>query len=139
MALSAFDDKAHPPTEEDIRIVLGKAHSLWLKLQHYVESEYAPISSEWGYSGKAYGWGLRLKTPMRAVLYMTPCPSYFLVSFALGEKAVTAAEASKLSSQVLDLIDNAPRYAEGRGVRLEVRSAAELNQVKLLAAIKMAN
>ncbi len=139
MALSAFEDKAHPPTEEDLKVVLGKAHSLWLKLQKYVESKFAPISSEWGYSGKAYGWGLRLKSEKRAVLYMTPCRGYFLASFALGEKAVAAAHVSKLSSQLIDLIDRAPKYAEGRGVRLEVRSAADLRQIELLAAIKMAN
>jgi len=139
MALSAFDDKSHPPAEKDLTAVLGKAHGLWLKLQKYIESKFAPISAEWGYSGKAYGWGLRLKTDKRTILYMTPCRDCFLASFALGEKAVSAAKGSKLSPQVLDLIDRAPRYAEGRGVRLEVRSASDLRQIELLAGIKMAN
>ncbi len=139
MALSAFEDKAHPPTGEDLKVVLGKAHGLWLKLHLHVDSKFAPVSPEWGYSGKAYGWGLRLKTDKRTVLYMTPCHGYFLASFALGEKAVAAAQSSKLSPWVLDAIEKAPKYAEGRGVRLEVKSAADLRQIELLADIKMAN
>jgi hypothetical protein len=40
---------------------------------------------------------------------------------------------------VLKVIDEAPKYAEGRGVRLEIRNKKDLEAVKELAAIKMAN
>ena len=59
--------------------------------------------------------------------------------FALGEKAVKAAHQSKLPKAVLDLIDSAPKYAEGRAVRLEVRTKKDVALVEKLAAIKMAN
>jgi len=64
-----------------------------------------------------------LKQKKRTVLYMTPCKGYFLVGFALGEKAVDAAQ----------------KFAEGRGVRLEIRNKPAREQAKLLAAIKMTN
>ena len=70
---------------------------------------------------------------------MTPCQGYFLASFALGEKAVRAAHQSGLPDSVLSVIDNARKYAEGRGVRLEVRSQGDLENIQKLAAIKMAN
>lgn len=139
MALSAFDDKTRPPQEEELAAVLGKKFSLWTDLQGRIAARFAPLSIEWGYASKSTGWGLRLKQEKRTVLYMTPCQGYFLASFALGEKAVKAAHESTLPVEVLDVIDNAPRYAEGRGVRLEVRSAKDVRNVEKIAIIKMAN
>jgi hypothetical protein len=36
-------------------------------------------------------------------------------------------------------IDEAPVYAEGRGFRLKVKTAKDLETMKALAAVKMAN
>jgi hypothetical protein len=80
-----------------------------------------------------------LKRKKRTVLYMTPGKGYFLASFALGEKAVQAAHRSGLPDSVLNIIDGARKYAEGRGVRLEVRTKKDMENIKRLAAIKMAN
>ena len=139
MAISIFDDKAHPPKENDLCEVLGKTYKLWCALKDHVIAEYAPISPEWGFASKSTGWGLRLKGEKRAVLYMTPCKGYFLASFALGEKAVAAAHAAKLPTAMLEVIDKAPKYAEGRGVRLEVRTSKDVDSIKKLAVIKMAH
>jgi hypothetical protein len=139
VAISAFDDKTRPPQEDELATVLGKKLGLWNDLQSRITTRFAPLSIAWGYASKSTGWGLRLKQEKRTVLYMTPCQGYFLASFALGEKAVKAAHASKLSAEVLDVIDNAPRYAEGRGVRFEVRSAKDVRDVEQVAIIKMAN
>ena len=62
-----------------------------------------------------------------------------MVGFSLGEKAVKAAHASPLPKAVLGLIDEAKRYAEGRAVRLEVKTKKDREIVKKIAAIKMAN
>jgi hypothetical protein len=80
---------------------------------------------------------MRLKHKKRTVLYMTPCEGYFLASFALGEKAVKLAHESNLPSSVLKVIDGAKKYAEGRGVRLEVRNSKDVRHVEKLAVIKM--
>jgi hypothetical protein len=139
MALSAFDDKSHPPTEKELAEVLGKTHSLWIELRDHVASAFAPLTVEWGCSSKSTGWGLRLKTEKRAVLYLCPCRGYFLASFALGEKAVCEAKEAGLPDSVLKTIEDAPRYAEGRGVRFEVRTRADVRNMEKLAAVKMAN
>ena len=72
-------------------------------------------------------------------MYMTPCKGYFLASFALGEKAVKAARQSDLPQAVLDVIDRAPKYAEGRGVRIEIRTPEDLPAIETIAGLKMAN
>ena len=139
MALSAFDDKSSPPRHDELAATLGRAFVSWNELRRIIASKFTPLSEEWGFTSKSTGWGLRLKQPKRTVLYMTPCKGYFLASFALGEKAVKAAHESDLPASILEIIDSAKKYAEGRGVRLEVRSAKDVRNVEKLAVIKMKN
>jgi hypothetical protein len=70
---------------------------------------------------------------------MTPCDGYFLASFALGEKAVQAALESNLPNRVLKIIAGSRKYAEGTGVRLEIRNARDLQSVEELASIKLSH
>lgn len=139
MAFSALDDKAREPTDADVAEVLADASPLWDDLKSLMASQFYPLSEDWTFSGKKWGWSLRLKHKKRAVLYMTPSTGFFFVGFALGEKAVAAAHDSDLPQNLLKLIDESQKYAEGRAVRLEVRSAADLDDIASIAAIKMAN
>ena len=139
MALSYFDDKASPPSNAELRVALGAAGDLWQELIGRITRRFSPLDQTWGFSSKSTGWGLRLKHRERTVMYMTPCRGYFLASFALGEKAVKLARASDLPRAALEVIDSAPRYAEGRGVRFEVRDAHDLSSVETIAALKMAH
>ncbi len=139
MGLSAFDDKARKPTREQLEDVLRGAARLWDELISRLGTELGPLSEDWTYSGKQWGWALRLKHKKRAVLYMTPAHGFFFVGFALGAKAVAAAHQSALSRSALDLIDNSQKFAEGRAVRLEVREGEDLGDVVQIARIKLAN
>jgi hypothetical protein len=139
MALSIFDDKAKQPTEADIAKALGSASKAWIDLKARVAAAHGPIREEWGFTAKSTGWGLRLRLERgdRTILYMTPCSGYFLVSLVLGDKAVRAAHERGLPEPILTMLDGARKYAEGRGIRLEVRKLAELRPIEALAAIKV--
>ena len=139
MSLSIFNDKSRQPSEDDLKAKLGRTFILWNDLKKLIASKFAPVIEEWGFTSKKTGWGLRLKGEKRTILYMTPCEGYFLASFALGEKAVKAIHESDLPASVLEVIDNAPEYAEGRGVRLQVRDLNDVRVVEKLAVAKMAN
>jgi hypothetical protein len=139
MALSAFDDKLHQPRADELKKTLGRAGAHWESLRTHVAAEYAPLDETWNFAGANWGWSLRLKQKKRTVLYMTPRKAHFLVGFVLGEKAVRAAHDGKLPDTTLAAIDEAKKYAEGRGVRIEVRNKKDLEVAKALAAIKMAN
>jgi len=137
MALSAFDDKAHPPSAIDLEAVLGRASARWDELKTHLSSAYDPLGEHWNFAGEKWGWSLRLKQKKRTLIYLTPRKKHFLAGFVLGEKAVRAARASDLPAAVLEVIDRAPKYAEGRGFRLEVRTKSDVESVKKLAAVKM--
>jgi hypothetical protein len=139
MALSAFDDKLRQPQESDLAETLGETYILWNDLKNRISTRFSPLSAEWGFTSKTTGWGTRLRQEKRTVLYMTPCKGYFQASFALGEKAVKAAHESDLPAQVLEVIDSAKKYVEGRDFRLEVREIGDVNNIEKLAVIKMKN
>lgn len=137
MSLSAFCDKTHQPTDPEVSDVLGDVYAVWNQLIASISEKFSPVVAEWGCSSVKTGWGLRLKGEKRTIMYMAPCRGFFLASFALGEKAVKMAHESGLPSTVLAVIDAAPKYAEGRGVRLQVRCAEDLVWVLKIADAKM--
>jgi hypothetical protein len=139
MALSVFDDRQAAPTERAIRGALGKAAPAWTALLDLLSRDCGPLQDEWSFAGEKYGWSLKLRRGKRAIVYLTPCDSHFLASFALGEKACAAARAAKIPARVLRLIEDAPRYAEGRGVRIPVRTPREAEAIRDLALIKLAH
>jgi hypothetical protein len=138
-SLSAFSEKSQPPTDRDLRLALGTAYEPWSRLRAMVANRIGPVDDVWGFTSASTGWGLRLRQKDRVIVYMTPQRDQFLVSFALGEKAVAAARDAKLSAAVWHAIDVAPRYAEGRGVRFEVTNSRPLASLAALAQIKWQN
>jgi hypothetical protein len=116
---------------------LGKSKALWDALLTHLAEQYPGVQNEWGFAGAKHGWSLRLKHKKRTILYLTPQRESFLVSFALGERAVVAAEQSTLPAHVLDAIRSARQYAEGRGVRIDVRQRGDVDAIKKLIEIKM--
>lgn len=63
----------------------------------------------------------------------------FNVAFILGDKAMQVARQVTFPKRVVKVIDEAPKYPEGAGVRLEVKSSRDIGTLKKLAAIKLAN
>jgi hypothetical protein len=137
MALSVFDDASHQPEPDELGTTLGHAAQLWDDLVAHVGSAYPPVTQHWNFAGAKYGWSLRLKRKDRVVLYMTPQSGSFLLGVVLGEKAAKAAHEAGAPGAVLALIDGAPRYAEGRGIRLTVTNGSDLAAAKALAELKM--
>ena len=136
MALSALDQKSRSPTDDALRAVLGKAYPAWTKLLARVVGRVGPVAEEWQFTSASTGWGLRVVRNGRVIVYVTPQRSQFLVSFVIGEKAAAAARAARLSASVLKAIEDAPRYAEGRGVRIVVRGDGPVATLARLAQIK---
>jgi hypothetical protein len=139
VALSALDDKSKLPDDGQLTEVLGETKKFWDEIIAHVSREFEPVTEEWKFSGAKWGWSLRLIRKKRTILYLTPCNGYYITGFVLGGKAVEAARASDLPKSVLEIINNAPKYAEGTALRLEIRSEEDLESIKKLAKIKMEN
>ncbi len=137
MALSALDDKSREPDDGTLADVLGRSKGLWDAVLACLAQEYPGVQNEWGFTGPKYGWSLRPKHNKRTILYLIPQKGSFLAGFVLGERAVAAAEESTLPAHILEAIRSARPYAEGRGIRFEVRRRDEIDIIRELIRIKM--
>jgi hypothetical protein len=131
-----FDDKSQVPDDKALAVGLGPAKALWDGLARHIRETYPPVTEAWGFY-KA--WSLRLVHKKRTIVYLLPGDGSFRCAFVYGGKATDAARRTRLPKAVKTAIEEAPVYAEGRGFRLEVRTARDVETMKTLAAIKMAN
>jgi hypothetical protein len=139
MPENAFAGRATQPTEGELASALKDSHPLWQNLVADLKKELKLDRQEWNsYSVKA-GWSFRLQSKKRNIVYLSPRAGNFLASFALGDKAVAAAQKSNLPSHVLRIVNGAKRYAEGTAIRIEVRAAEDVDVVKTLVKIKLEN
>jgi Protein of unknown function (DUF3788) len=137
---NAFLGKADHPTETEVAAALGATAKLWNEFIHWMAEKEGITTQEWkGIVIKKYGWSLRLKQKARNIVYLGPGNGCFMVSFVLSDKTLAQAKREHLPKLVQDVLDNAPRYPEGNGVRLVVRRAADLDPIRKIAAIKAAN
>jgi hypothetical protein len=137
MALSIFEDKSKVPGNGELAKVLDSNFELWNKVKNFVILNYPAAKEEWNYSGKNYGWGFRLRDPKRVIVYMTPCDGFFKTSFVLGERAFNEALDTELSDETLFIIKTAKTYAEGTGVRIDIKDEELIEDVKKLIKIKL--
>ena len=139
MLPNAFIGKTAAPTSEELSAALGPARSVWDQLLADLDREFGVSVQEWNcYSPKA-GWSLRAKRKKRTVVWLGPREGSFVAVFILGEKAMKAARAGKLPRRIARVMETAPKYPEGTGVRITVKTAKEIKALKILAAIKLAN
>jgi hypothetical protein len=135
---NAFIGKTTQPTAEEVAAALGSTAEIWKQLIEWL-AEQGVATQEWNsYSPKA-GWSLRLKVKKRNIIYLSACSDCFRVAFIFGDKAVAVARQAVLSKSTLKLLDEAPRYPEGTGLRLTVKSSKDLAAIRKLALIKLAN
>jgi hypothetical protein len=138
-APNAFVGSKEPPSGADLARALGSAKPVWDRLIAELAAEQEIATQEWkSYSPKA-GWALRLLRGKRTIVWLAPCEGCFRVAFILGDRAVAAARESRLPARVLRLIDRAPKYPEGTGVRFEIRNLKDIPALKKLALIKLQN
>ena len=136
---NAFIGKTHQPTPAQLAAALGPAAHLWNDLVAWFVQELCVPDQEWKSSSPKYGWTLVLSLKKRRIVYLAPCVGCFRAAFILGDRAVAAARDAGLSKSALKLLENAPRYAEGTGLRMVIRTAKDLPTARKLAQIKLAN
>lgn len=139
MDKSIFTNKTKPPSEKDLAAVLGKTLVLWNEITAFVRGRYPAAINEWNFPGEKYGWSYRIKDKKRAIIYLLPRDNYFKAAFVFGQKAVDAVNNSAISKEIKKELAAAKVYAEGRGVRLDVKTKKAAGDIKRLAEIKLAN
>jgi hypothetical protein len=124
------------PTDAELGEALGSAKPLWDHLVEDMAKELG-LDLEWKNYGAKFGWAGQLRRGKRKIVHLSPCRGCIAVLFVFGDKAVKAARASRLGRTAEKLFDEAPRYPEGTGIRLEISGPKHLPLIKKLAKIKL--
>jgi len=136
---NAFIGKKEQPLPAEIDAVLGESAPVWHSYIHWLATEHAITELEWKSSGARYGWSIRLKLKKRNIVYMGPAEGCFCVSFVLGDRAIAATKQADFPPAVRQAITEAPKYSEGTGIRLLIRTGEDIPPIQKLAEIKLAN
>jgi hypothetical protein len=137
MDTSIFSNKDEKPDDFLLSGALSGLFSQWMELRDYVLEVYPAAIEEWSFSGPKYGWSFRIKDKKRAIVYLLPRDGFFLAALVFGEKATAGARNSEISPDIIQIIETARVYAEGRGFRIEVKNGNSLNDIKKLIDIKL--
>ncbi len=139
MTENAFIGRTEAPDEAALAAALGPLKAVWDGLIAEM-AEHDVKVPEWKSYSPKHGWALRLQRKKRTILWLAPCAGgCFQVMFILGDKAMKAARECGLSERALKILEEAPKYPEGTGIRLPIRGPKDLATVRKLAVVKLAN
>ena len=139
MDISVFTDKKYTPNNNDLKVSLRNTCSFWHSIAAYVHQKYPDAIDEWNYSGDKYGWSFRIKDKKRAIIYLLPRDTFFKVAFVFGQKTTDIIMNSEISESIKTEINAAKVYAEGRGIRIEIKDENLLKDIQFLIDVKLAN
>jgi hypothetical protein len=134
---SYFDIRTRKPSDARIRRVLSQAREAWDDLVEYLEQIHGLKGSLHFMYGRRYGWALRVRRGSRLVLALYPNQSSLTVQIILGRAQVEAAAAMGLPSRVLEILESATNYPEGKWLFIPVKSLANARELRPLIALKI--
>lgn len=139
--VNAFIGYEQQPSDAELSAALGESgRGLWNELLAALATQHGLTEQEWSSYSKKAGWSMRLKQRKRNILYLSPMTGGpFLVTLILGPKAMDAARATKWPKHMVKVLDDAPKYPEGFGLRIPMSSSKDVPAVVRLAGIKIAH
>lgn len=139
MSDNIFTDAKKKPTEAMLVRALGKRGEYWKALRDHLQRKHGPLKPEWKFYGAKYGWGMKMFKGGRNLFFLSAGEGTFVIGFLFGEKAVEAIKKSDLPQETKQKLVNARKYAEGRGISIEVKSKKSVEIVETLVDIKVAH
>jgi hypothetical protein len=139
MKTNVFLDKLEKPSEKKLSDALGTSYKYWEEFKKYLEEKYGEYDLEWKYYGQKIGWTLKVLRKKRNLFFFTPCDNLFRISFVFGDKAVSMVEQSNLPKTLIRELVNAKKYVEGRGIKIEIKSRKDIENIEKLVSIKIEN
>jgi hypothetical protein len=134
---SVFTDPTLSPTNPQIKEALGSTYPLWEEIAGYTFQVTKGLVGEWKFSGPKYGWSFRISDKRRVILYLLPREHYFKVAFVFGQKATDRILEGKFAKAIKAELQAAKVYAEGRGIRIDIKDNTNTSDIFDLINVKI--
>ena len=134
-----FLDKSTQPTEKQLEAAIADTYEYWIEIKNRITELYGETKGEWKFYSKKSGWTLKTLLKKRNLFFFQPYANYFSLTFVFGDKAVNVIEKSDVSEALKRVLRDAKKYAEGRGLSIDVESSEKVEIIKKLIEIKINN
>ena len=137
MSIGAFTDKKQRPSQTEIQGMMGVGLTYWDELLQFVREQYAPDEEFRFMYGKKYGWALRFQMRRKLLTSFYPTDGGLTVQINLGPDAVDQALEMSLGENVMNVINRATAYSEGRWLFIPVKSPQDIQDIQRLIALRV--
>ena len=137
MSENVFTAKETQPDEKMVMEKLGTNYAHLESIRQFIDDEIGATTREWKFYGKKYGWNLKTFLKKRNLFFIIIYDGYFSIGFVFGEKAVKSVLDSDIDPSLKKELEEARKYAEGRGLAIQVDNADCLKDIKQLVRIKV--
>jgi hypothetical protein len=139
MSENQFKEKNLVPDEQRIRVTLKSNYVHLEAIRSYIADSIGETKEEWKYYGAKYGWTLKNFYKKRNLYFIGMYDGFFKISFVFGERAFKAIMEADISAELKKELSEARKYAEGRGLSMDVHDERYLDDIKKLLLIKIKN
>ena len=139
MTENKFLEKEPIPNDDLLKKTIGLTFKHLEDIRTNIREHYGETTEEWKYYGKKYGWTLKTLLKKRNLFFITACDGSFNMAFVFGDRAVNEIEKSDISPDLAEQVLSARKYAEGRGLTIQVKDDKYLKDIKELIDIKINN
>ena len=136
---SIFTQKSEIPTVAQLQEALGDTYVYWQTFAEHTKKLYPEATEEWSFASEKFGWSFRIKDKKRVIIYLLPRDKFFKVAFVFGQKATDAILESNIAEAIKNELQAAKVYAEGRGIRIDIKDSKTTEDILKLIAIKIAH
>ena len=137
MAEQQFTIKNEPPNEVRIKEILKDKYLVLEDIRKFIRDNIGVTIEEWKYYGVKNGWVLKTFLKKRNLFFIGIYDICFRISFVFGDKAVQSVLESDISEELKKTLSEARKYAEGRGLSIEVFDSKNLEDIQKLIKIKV--
>jgi len=136
MSIGVFNDKSIQPSDSEVAEMISVHFPLWEQLIQSVRRQYA-VSEDFKFLyGKSYGWARRFKVKGQLLVSLFPTQGGFTAQVNLGTDEVEKALGMKMSGNIVQAIERATPFAEGRWLFIQVENQDDLQDVLRLVELR---
>jgi hypothetical protein len=124
------------PSEEVIFSHLGKRRVFWEALFGFLHREHPDFAEQWRYYNDGKSWLLNVSRKKKTVFWLSVVKGTFRITAYFTDKATDAIRASALSDELKKPFLSGTPAGKLRGITITFRSRRDVEDAKVLIALK---
>ena len=130
-------DQKEYPSDDVLRLHLGRAMASWQALMAHIEQHEPALSGEWRYYKDGKSWLYKATYKKLTLCWAAVFRGRFKTTCYFPDRAEPAITDSKLPKTYIDQYLSGHRYGKTRAISVDVRKLADLRVTKQIMDIRL--